>query len=513
MPAASTARGGLLVSAGIVASRLVGLVRQRVVAHHLGTSDAADALAAAFRVGNITQNLLGEGALSASFVPVYVRLREGGGGRASSFARAALGALLPVAFAVSALGVLAAPTLAGLVGSGFTGDKLALTASLVRVLFPMTGVLVAAAWALGVLTSHRRLFLPYAAPVLWSVAQIVAVVIAASRRGVTREGLAMAVAWGALAGALLQVLVMLGPVRSLLGSLVPRFDLDDPAVREAASKLPGSLLGRGVMQLSALIDTAMVGTLGAGALASVTYAQTIYLLPMALLGTGEAAAALPELSRGAALDDARKAALRASLGASLGRVVPLAAGATTAFLATGTEITTLLLRGGQFNQTSTHDVTRVLAAYALALPANAASRMLATTCYALGDTSRPARYATARVAVSTACSLALLGPLGAPGVVLGSVAGAWVELALLAVLVRDKIGGTGASRVPFGPLLAACAVCASLGGIARYFAVRAELNVYVSAALVLALAGGGFAAACGALGVVDVRAVLRRRGR
>jgi putative peptidoglycan lipid II flippase len=267
------------------------------------------------------------------------------------------------------------------------------------------------------------------------------------------------------------------------------------------------------MQLSALIDTAMVGTLGAGALASVTYAQTIYLLPMALLGTGEAAAALPELSRGAALDDARKAALRASLGASLGRVVPLAAGATTAFLATGTEITTLLLRGGQFNQTSTHDVTRVLAAYALALPANAASRMLATTCYALGDTSRPARYATARVAVSTACSLALLGPLGAPGVVLGSVAGAWVELALLAVLVRDKIGGTGASRVPFGPLLAACAVCASLGGIARYFAVRAELNVYVSAALVLALAGGGFAAACGALGVVDVRAVLRRRGR
>jgi putative peptidoglycan lipid II flippase len=511
MAAASSARGALLVSAGILASRLVGLVRQRVVAYYLGTSDAADALAAAFRVGNITQNLLGEGALSASFIPVYVRLREAGEGRAASFARAVLGALLPVAFAVSALGVLAAPTLAGLIGSGFTGDKLALTASLVRVLFPMTGALVVGAWALGVLTSHKRLFLPYVAPVLWSVAQIVAVVLAAAQQGVSRDGLAMAVAWGALAGAGLQVLVMLGPVSSLLGSVMPRVDLRDPGLREAASKLPASLLGRGVMQLSALVDTAMVGTLGAGALASVTYAQTVYLLPMALLGTGEAAAALPELSKGGALDDARKASLRASLAGSFARVIPLALGATTAFLATGAEIITILLRGGQFNQTSTHDVTRVLAAYALALPANAASRMLVTTCNALGDTARPARYAFVRVAVSTLCALALLRPLGAPGVVLGSVAGAWIELALLTSLVRQRIGGVGMARVPVGPLLAACAVCASMGAIARYFAVRAELNVFVGAAAVLAFAGGGFVAACAALGVVDLRALLRRR--
>jgi putative peptidoglycan lipid II flippase len=134
-------------------------------------------------------------------------------------------------------------------------------------------------------------------------------------------------------------------------------------------------MGRGVMQLSALVDTAMVGTLGAGAVASVTYAQTIYLLPMALLGTGEAAASLPELAkRGVALDDARRQEIRASLRAQLGRVVPLAAGAATAFLATGSEITTLLLRGGRFDQASTREVTQVLMAYALALPPNAASR-------------------------------------------------------------------------------------------------------------------------------------------
>ncbi|MFO0607635.1 MAG: murein biosynthesis integral membrane protein MurJ [Polyangiales bacterium] len=510
----SAARGGLLVGAGILASRLVGLVRQRVVAHYLGTGDAADALAAAFRVGNITQNLLGEGALSASFIPVYARLREAEGQpRATAFARAALGALAPVALAVSALGVLAAPALAALVGSGFTGDKLRLAASLIRVLFPMTGALVVGAWALGVLNTHKRLFLPYAAPVVWSVAQIVAVVLAASREGATPAALATAVAWGALGGALLQVAVMLAPVRGLLGAVAPRLDLADPGVREAASKLPASLMGRGVMQLSALVDTAMVGTLGAGAVASVTYAQTIYLLPMALLGTGEAAASLPELARrGVALDDERRQEIRASLGAQLGRVVPLAAGAATAFLATGAEITTLLLRGGRFDQASTREVTHVLMAYALALPPNAASRVLSTACYALGDTAGPARFASVRVAVSTLTSLALLRPFGAPGVVFGSVVGAWVELALLAGAVRAKVGGAGGAQLPYLPLWAACAVCASFAAIARYFAVRWDVNVYLAAVAVLAFAGTGFAGACEALGVVKVRALLRRRG-
>lgn len=507
-----SARGGLLVSAGILASRLVGLVRQRVVAHYLGTGDAADALAAAFRVGNITQNLLGEGALSASFIPVYARLREGEGqGRATAFARATLGALAPLALAVSALGVLAAPTLAALVGSGFTGDKLRLTAGLIRVLFPMTGVLVIGAWALGVLNTHRRFFLPYAAPVVWSLAQVAAVVIAAAREGASPSGLAAAVGWGALGGAILQVAVMLGPVRGLLGAVSPRLDLADAGLREAAAKLPASLVGRGVMQLSALVDTALVGSLGAGAVAAVTYAQTLYLLPMALLGTGEAAAALPELAKGgAALDDGRRAEIRGSLRAQLGRVVPLAAGAATALAATGGEITTVLLRGGRFGQSSTDEVARVLLAYALALPANASSRVMSTACYALGDTAGPARFATVRVAVSTAASLALLRPLGAPGVVLGSVVGAWVELALLVRAVRGKVGGAGGAGLPLGPLAAACAVSASLAAIARYFTVRWAVNLHLGAVAVLAFAGLGFAAGCELLGVVRLRTLLRR---
>jgi putative peptidoglycan lipid II flippase len=500
------------VAAGILASRLVGLVRQRVLAHHLGTTDAADALAAAFRIGNITQNLLGEGALSASFIPVYARLRQvEGQGRATAFARAALGALAPVAATLSALGMLAAPALAALVGSGFEGDKRALTITLLRVLFPMTGVLVLGAWALGILNTHRRFFLPYAAPVVWSVAQIVAVLLAAAHARATPSELASAVAWGALGGAVLQVMVMLGPVRRLLGALTPRFDLTDGGVREAAARFPASLLGRGVMQLSAFVDTAMVGSLGEGAVASVTYAQTIYLLPMAFLGTGEAAAALPELvERATSLDETQRRELRRAIERLLGRVVPLAAGAATAFLATGAEITTLLLRGGRFGQASTDDVTRVLMAYALALPPNAASRVFSTACHAFGDTAHPARAATVRVVLSTLTSLALLHPLGAPGVVLGSVVGAWIELILLARVLHGRIGSTGAARLPYGPLLAACAVCASFAAIGRYCSTRWPIGVHLAAVVVLTLAGVGFLGACELLGVMKLRALLRR---
>lgn len=135
-----------MVTAGILVSRLFGYARQRVVAHYFGTSVHADAITAGFRIGNITQNLLGEGTLSASFIPVYARLRNSGRAReATHFALACLGLLLVAVALASALGIVAAPWLAWLVAAGFDAERLAMTTSLVRVLFPMTALLVLSA--------------------------------------------------------------------------------------------------------------------------------------------------------------------------------------------------------------------------------------------------------------------------------------------------------------------------------------------------------------------------------
>lgn len=501
------------MAAGILLSRLVGLIRQRVIAHYLGTSGAADALTAALRVGNITQNLLGEGALSASFIPVYARLRAGDPEGAKRLARAALGALLPVVALLSLAGALGAPLLARVVAAGFDAERLATTTSLLRILFPMTGLLVIGAWALGVLNAHRSFFVPYAAPVVWSLSQIAAVLVAAGCWSTGRDELATAVAWGALGGAFLQLGVMAPGVRRALGSVLPVFDPKLAPLREAASKLPAAVLGRGVIQLSGLVDTLLVSLLGSGAVATFGYAQTIYLLPMSVLGTGEAAAALPALAEasGTGVEEARRRALLDTLAASLGRSFTLGVGAAVALGVLAPEIVDLLLRGGSFDATSSADVARVLSTYALGLPANAASRIYATTCFALGDTRSPARFATARVLVSTVAALALLSSFGVVGVVAGAVLAAHVELGLLLYRVREMLDQSMIYSPPWRRILAAASTLAVAGLGARHASQLAAFATLPAALIVLGVAGLSFLLAAVLLRLPGLSTLVRRR--
>ncbi len=169
--------GALLVALGILASRLAGLVRERVFAHYFGSSLAAGAFRAALRIPNILQNLLGEGVLSASFIPVYARLRAEGDHETARKVASAVASLLGLVVSLLvALGVGLTPWIVDLVAPGFDGEARALTAKLVRILFPGIGLLVMSAFCLGVLNSHRRFFLSYAAPVVWNGAMVTAMI-------------------------------------------------------------------------------------------------------------------------------------------------------------------------------------------------------------------------------------------------------------------------------------------------------------------------------------------------
>jgi putative peptidoglycan lipid II flippase len=167
---ASSTLPAVLVASGIMLSRLVGLVRQRVFAHYLGSLPAADAFQAALRIPNFLQNLLGEGVLSASFIPVYARLLAGDDEKEADRVASVIGSLLAVVTLVLVLlGILVTPFLIDLIAPGFTGETRQLTITLVQILFPGVGTLVLSAWCLGILNSHGRFFLSYAAPVLWSL--------------------------------------------------------------------------------------------------------------------------------------------------------------------------------------------------------------------------------------------------------------------------------------------------------------------------------------------------------
>src|SRR3954466_1955823 len=218
-PAKGPARkgGAAFVAAGILLSRLAGLVRQSVFGHYLGTSDAADAYNAAFKIPNFLQNLLGEGVLSASFIPVYASLRaQGDETEARKVAGSVAGLLSLVTTAFTIAGVAATPYLIDAIAPGFSGDKRTLTILLVRIFFPGTALLVLSAFCLGVLNSRHRFFLSYAATVVWSAAQVAALILGGRGWRLGPADLAVLTAWGAVAGAFLQVLVQVPAVLALL---------------------------------------------------------------------------------------------------------------------------------------------------------------------------------------------------------------------------------------------------------------------------------------------------------
>ena len=171
----SSSRNAVLVGSGILLSRIIGLVRERIFAHYFGNSDAADAFKAALKIPNLLQNLFGEGALSSSFIPVYANLLASGDKEEANRVARVIGSMLVLAMSLLVLaGVLATPLLIDLIAPGFKGVKRDSTIQMVRIMFPGVGVLVLSAWCLGILNSHRRFFLPYAAPILWNAAMIAA---------------------------------------------------------------------------------------------------------------------------------------------------------------------------------------------------------------------------------------------------------------------------------------------------------------------------------------------------
>ncbi|MBK6495478.1 MAG: murein biosynthesis integral membrane protein MurJ [Gemmatimonadetes bacterium] len=393
-------RGSVLVGAGILLSRIAGLVRQRVLAYYLGLGDAADVFAAAFRVPNLLQNLFGEGALSASFIPSYSRLL--GEGREEE-ARRLAGAVLSILSLVVAIivtgGVLAAPTIANLLAPEWTGEKRLLMEQLIRILFPGAGLLVFSAWCLGVLNSHRRFLLSYAAPVVWNLAIIAAVLLAGSAGGMGR--VVVWAAWGSVAGSLLQVAVQWPMVREVGGAIWYRSWVSVPDVGIVVATFLPALLSRGALQFVAFVDLYLAQFLGTSAVAVLAAAQVLYTLPVSLFGMSISAAELPEMSRERGDADAIAGSLRVRLDAATQRLAFYIAPSAVAFLFLGGVLAGAIYQSGKFTAADSQYVWVVLAGSATGLLASTLARLYASAFYSLRDTRTPLRAALIRVALAT----------------------------------------------------------------------------------------------------------------
>ena len=526
--------GSVLVATGIFLSRIAGLVRERAIAAYFGTGLHADVLGAGLRLPNVLQNLLGEGTLSASFIPVYSELLGQGRTRdAGRVAGAMFGLLLGVAGVIALLGILFAPLLVSVFLPGFVGQRHELMVAVVRIMFPMTGVLVLSAWALGILNSHRHFFLPYFAPVLWNAAIIGALVAYASR--LELDALLMAAAWGALAGGLLQFGIQLPAVLRLDREIRLNRGRDLPAFREAVRNAGPAILGRGVVQLSSYVDLVLASLLAIGAVARLRYAQTLYVLPVSLFGMSVAAAELPELSRERAAADE---SLRTRASAAVRRVSFFVVPSLVAFVLLGDVLVAGLYRAGKFGATDVTVVWLTLVAYSLGLLASTTTRVYQSTFFALRDTKTPARVAALRVLTAAVAGALLMlqfepvtvaghaiaagaladvhaagAPLGPVGLALGAALGAWLEWTLLRMSLARRIGVCGAGMGALARMFGAALLAAAVG---RALAWSVHWPPLPAALLSAGAYGVAYFAAARALGLEEARAVvgaLVRRSR
>lgn len=521
---AGSKRYAFLVAAGIFLSRIAGLVRDRVFAHYFGLSNVADAFKAALRIPNFLQNLFGEGVLSASFIPVYAGLLARGDKEEARRTAGAVAALLALTASILVLvGVLATPYLIDLIAPGFHGETRVLAIRIVRILFPGVGLLVLSAWCLGILNSHGRFFLSYSAPVIWNAAMI-ATMWGWGRN--SQDRLAIILAWGSVAGSALQVAVQLPAVLRLLGGLRLSFHYQAKNVQTVVRNFVPVFISRGVVQISAYVDTWLASWLPTSAVSALANAQTLYLLPVSLFGMSVSAAELPQMSGAVGSETEVAEVLRGRLNSGLRQIAFFVVPSAVAFLALGDVIVAAIYRSGRFTQDDVIYVWGILAGSAVGLLASTLGRLYSSTYYALLDTRTPLLFAVVRVILTTAlgylCALPLPRAIGidprwgVAGLTISAGVASWVEFTLLRRTLNRRIGQTGLPRSYLVKVWGA-AIVAGAAGWAIHHALGSHHKPILMAILVLLPYGGLYFALTGLLGVAEAhmffgRAISKMRG-
>lgn len=400
----STDRAAVLVGAGILLSRMSGIVREMVLSALLGvTTMAAEGFAFALGIPKILQNLLGEGALSASFIPVYSQVVDRDPTGARQLAGAVFGLLAALVGGAVVILMVAARPITWLIARGAGPERIDLIASLTQIMAPGIGFIVFAAWCLGILNSHRDFFLSYVAPMLWNAAIVAALLVWATRTD-DLVALGQAAAWGVFAGGVAQFAVQMPRVLRIAGPITPTLDRSGPAIAEVIRRFGPGVAGRGVLTLSTFVDMALASFLAVGALSVLVKAQQLYLLPISVFALAIAAADLPELSRETAdADVARDRVHR-----SVDRVLFFLVFSALVFILGGQSVVAALFQRGQFSADDTVVVWYTLAVFSLGLVASGLSRLFQNAAFSRGDVSGPAKIALVRMVVAAVIGAALM---------------------------------------------------------------------------------------------------------
>ncbi|MDH3579766.1 MAG: murein biosynthesis integral membrane protein MurJ [Hyphomicrobiales bacterium] len=511
-------KGFATVGAMTMLSRVLGFVRDMLIAWVLGTGAVADAFFVAFRFPNLFRRLFAEGAFNAAFVPLFARTLEGEGReKARAFAREALAALTAVLLVLTAVAEIAMPGLMYVIAPGFTDspDKFELAVKLTRIAFPYLLCVSLVALLSGMLNALGRFALAAFAPVLLNVVFILVLgsLALAGERDTPQAGEALA--WAVFVGGIAQLLALIfGARREGMGLKLqrPRFT---PGVRRLLSLgIPGVIAG-GITQVNILIGT-IIASLQDSAVSWLYYADRIYQLPLGVVGIAIGVVLLPDLSRKLRAGDT-KGAIH-SKNRSLEFAMLLTLPAAVALMVVPEPIIRVLFERGAFTGADTPATASALAAFAVGLPSFVAIKVFSPGFFAREDTRTPMIYAGVSVVVNIAGSLALFFYIGHVGIAIATSLAGWVNAALLAgtLLRRGDFTFDRDFRRRIAPIILSSAIMgAVLWGLAYllapWFAPAQGVGHQIGALALLV--GGGLAVylvAAQLTGAAHVPTLLRK---
>lgn len=503
-------------------SRVLGFLRDVLIAAVVGAGPVADAFFVAFRFPNLFRRLFAEGAFNAAFVPLFSRqLEQEGREAAKAFAEQSLSVLLFSLLVLVAAAMAAMPWLMQVIAPGFVEDpeKYALAVDLTQITFPYLLFMALVALFSGLLNSLYRFAAAAAAPILLNIFFLVALVLVIPAFGLgegSDPGYVMA--WTvAAAGAGQFVLLVIAAARAGMPIRLPRPRLTPPVKRLLKLMGPG-VLSAGAMQINLLIGT-IIASLEASAVSYLYYADRIYQLPLGLIGIGIGVVLLPELSRRLRAGEEAEGnrAFNRAMELSLFLTLP----ATAALIVVAGPIVSVLFQRGAFGPEAAAATAAALAAFATGLPAYVLVKVMQPPFFAREDTVTPLKAMLASVAANIALSLALFPAIGFIGLAFATAAAAWLNIAILGWILRRRghapLDARLKSRLPRS-LLASLMMAAAAYGLhlllAPWFA-SAEVALRITALGLLVGGGaavyGAAALALGAIRLGELKDMAKRR--
>jgi putative peptidoglycan lipid II flippase len=456
-----------VVSMATLLSRVLGYVRDMVMASFFGAGLASDAFIAAFRVPNLLRRLFGEGSLSIAFVPVFSDcLSRRGEAEAERLAGSALRLLTVVLVSVTAVGMVLAPLIVRLLAYGFTDDpqKYALCVHLTRIMMPYIFFIGLVALCMGILNVLGHFAAPALAPTLLNVAMIGTVVCFAwiSPSQNTRvAGLAL----GVLLGGVLQLGLQL-PFLVRRGIRFWRAaPLWHPALKQVLVLMGPAVFGAAVYQINSLVICLLGSLLPQGSITYLYYADRLVQFPLGMFAIALATAVLPTLSRQAA--ESQWDALRGTFAHAIKLIFFITLPSMAGLIVLRTPIVAMLFRHGAFGDQSTRLTAEALLYYGVGLWAFSAVRILIYTFYALQDTRTPVQMAIVAIIANVVLGVVLMKPMKHNGLALALSLASVLHLGLLTAALRRKMGALGWRQIARS--VTRSGVCAALMGLSVWW--------------------------------------------